>query len=973
VDPARRDSVFDDLRGIVRGELLSAPIPRALHAADASLFEVEPLGVVAPRDEEDLRALVRYAADHDVPLVPRGAGTGTAGGALGAGLVVDLSVHFRRIIEVGEGHVRAQAGVTLGELGAALAKEGKRWAPAPAHPNATLGGALAANTSGARALRHGTARDHTESLRVALDSGEAADVGRVPRWPVPGEAPGRLDDIVTSTATLLEQNAALLQTCRPRVPFDRCGYDLHGALGTRSLDLARLFCGSEGSLGIITEAVLRTQPVPGGRAVAVLAFARMDAALRAASLALSTSPTACLLLDRRILRLARGDNGHADLVPDGAEAALVAEYEAPSSREAAGLATSLTDWLARGERLAVWARSSANPREAERYWGLPEAGLSGLLRLRGAARPVPYLDDVAVPPEELANYLPRVQDVLRRQEASAAFIIDAGTGRVRMYPFLDLQEARDAARLWPLADEVYQLVLSLGGTIASAEGTGLARMPWAVRQHGPLAPLMRAVKAVFDPRHMFNPGKVVPSPAQPPGWPLRGRGKPVLREVPLALAWEPGAAQAEALGCHGCGDCRSTAPNVRMCPILRAGPTEAASPRAKANLMRFLLHPDTDPALLASDEAREVADLCVNCKMCASECPSRIQIPRLMLEAKAANVARHGLGRGDWALARAESLAGLGSALAPVLNHILANPAARWLLDRFFGVSRRRRLPRFASRSFLRLARQRGWTRKPRSARPRVAYFTDVYANYIDPLIAEATAAVLHHNGIEVYVPPEQAGSGMASLACGDADAARAAVRYNLRILADLAREGFPILCSEPSAAVMLRQDALALLDDADARLVAAQTVELTAYLADLHSQGLLRDGFQKVEASVGHHVPCHLKALGRAPAGPGLLSLIPGLRVGVIDVSCSGMAGTYGLRSDHYEASLAAGAPMLAELSRPAYLFGSTECSTCRMQMEDGTRKRTLHPVQYLALSYGLLPEVADRLREPIGEWLLQ
>jgi FAD/FMN-containing dehydrogenase/Fe-S oxidoreductase len=974
VVPAPRENVFDDLRGVVRGELLSDELSRAIYATDASLFEVEPLGVVVPCDEEDLQALVRYAGEHEVPLVARGAGTGLAGEALGAGLIVDLSVHFRRILDVSRDTVRLQPGVTLRQLEAILAKEGRRFVPTPASIEATVGGVLATNASGPRALRYGTTRDHVESFRVVLDTGDAVSVAaRAPRWPDADHPQGRLDDIVSSTATLLEQNASLLQTCRPRVPFDRCGYAVHDALGPRSLDMARLLCGSEGTLALITEATLHTQPLPGGRAIALLAFARIESGLRAARLALSTAPSACMLLDRRLLRLARGDNNSADLVPEGAESALVVEYEADSPRAAQALGQSLIDWLVRGERLALWSRLTANEADCVRFWGLAQAGLRGLYPLRGAAQPVPIVEDVAVPPEELSAYLPRVQDVLRRQETTAAFLIHAGTGQVQMLPFLDLQNPRDSDRLWALADELYPLVLEMGGTISSMHGTGIARMPWAVRQYGPLAPVMRELKAIFDPRFLFNPGKVVPPPTQALGWPLRKHGKPPLREVPTQLAWAPGTVQAEALGCNGCGDCRTTAPNQRMCPIFRATQAEAATPRAKANLMRALLQPDADPALFSSDEVREVADLCVNCKMCAYECPARVQIPQLMLEAKAANVAKHGLTIGDRVLSRAEGWAGLGSAFAPVVNAFLANPIARWLLERFFGVSSRRRLPMFASTSFLRLARQRGWTRKPHSARPRVAYFSDIYANYNDPLIAEATVAVLHHNGIEVYVPPDQLGSGMAPLACGDTEVARDTVRQNLLVLAELAREGFPILCSEPSAAIMLRQDALSLIDDSDARLVAGQTVELTAFLWDLHQQGQLRTDFAPIEAGVGHHVPCHLKALGRPPTGPGLLSLIPGLRVQTIDVSCSGMAGTYGFRADCYETSLAAGKPMLEELSRPAYLFGSTECSACRLQMEDGTLKRTLHPVQYLALAYGLLPAVAQRLREPIGEWILK
>ena len=304
---------------------------------------------------------------------------------------------------------------------------------------------------------------------------------------------------------------------------------------------------------------------------------------------------------------------------------------------------------------------------------------------------------------------------------------------------------------------------------------------------------------------------------------------------------------------------------------------------------------------------------------------------------------------------------------------MLGSPISRWLLEKMFGVSRHRRLPAFTKRSFLRRAQRRGWTRKPRSARPRVAYFVDVFANYNDPGIAEAVVAVLHHNGIEVYVPPGQVGCGMAPLAAGDVETARETVEQNLRVFAEVARQGYPILCSEPTAALMLRHDALALLDDPDVRLMAAQTVEFTAFLWDLHQQGQLRTDFLPLPLSVGHHVPCHLKALGRAPAGPALLALIPQLRVHTIDESCSGMAGTFGLKAVNYAVSLEAGRPMLEELARPRVLFGSTECSTCRLQMEDGSRKRTLHPAQYLALAYGLLPELRQRLLRPIGPLVLR
>jgi Fe-S oxidoreductase len=360
--------------------------------------------------------------------------------------------------------------------------------------------------------------------------------------------------------------------------------------------------------------------------------------------------------------------------------------------------------------------------------------------------------------------------------------------------------------------------------------------------------------------------------------------------------------------------------------------------------------------------------------MCAVECPAQVQIPKLMLEAKAQHTAAHGMSRSNWVMARTENFAALGSGLAWFVNASLDNPTIRWWLQRLLGVSRRRKLPLFAQRSFLNTAARRGWTVPPR--RPgaaKVAYFVDVFANYNDPSIAEATVAVLQHNGVDVFVPPDQIGCGMAPLAYGDVETARRMARHNLRILAELARAGYDIICSEPTAALMLRQDYLDVADPLDARPVAEKTVELTDFLGKLHDQRRLRLDFREVRSSVGHHVPCHVKAIGQGVHGPRLLALVPGLRTHTIDVSCSGMAGTFGLKEENFQTSLAAGKPMLDRLGSEDLLFGSSECSACRMQMEQGSGKRCLHPVQYLALAYGLMPKLAERLREPIGKLVLR
>ena len=984
VDEQQRLNLCDDLRGILKGQLLFDDLTRALYSTDASIFQVQPLGVIVPQDEEDVQTLVRYAAEHKVPLIPRGAGSGVAGESLGSGLIVDLSRHFRSILEIGADTVRVQPGVVYRELNAQLAKIGRCFAPDPASgAQCTIGGMLATNASGAHALRYGYTRDHVTSLRAVLDTGDAVQMGQHSRWletpsenggDSPGKTGRRLADIVSAVTQLLEQNAELIRTHQPRTRFNRCGYLLQDVLTPDRVDLARLLVGSEGTLAFFTEATLRTLPIPAGRSLVLLGFAGLEAALRAAHQALEYRPAACELIERRLLTLARGSEAiDTSLVPPAVEGVLLIEFQSDAPAEARQLAEELVDRLYRTERQALMAIPASEPEEIDQMWRLRESALPNLYGLGGGARPVAFVEDVGVPVEALPQYIRRVQEILQQHETTASFLIHAGAGQVHTRPFLDLNRKEEVAKLNVIAEQVYSLALDLGGTISTQHGTGLARTPWVARQYGRLYPVIQEIKSIFDPQQIFNPGKIVNSHSSNGVWPLRRQPSCNGAAPAWHFRWAQAEIQTECGNCNGCGQCRTEAPSQRMCPLFRATHAEAATPRAKANLLRQLLQDESAGKLLSSDDVREVADLCVNCKMCAHECPAHVNVPKLMLEVKAAHVAEHGLNRSDWVLARTESFASVGSNFAVLVNAALGSRGVRWLLEKVFGVSRRRGLPHFATRSFLQQATRRGWTRLTRSTRPQVAYFVDIFANYNDPLIAEATVQVLKHNGFEVYVPPNQLGCGMAPLAQGDVESARETVQANLRLLAEWTRDAEgPIICSEPTAALMFRQDMLDLIDDPDARSVAERTVELTSFLWELHQAGRLHTDFQPLDISLGHHVPCHLKALGRSPAGPRLLSLIPRLRVHTIDVSCSGMAGTFGLKAENYEVSLQAGRLMLEELARPRVLFGSTECSTCRMQMEDGSRKRTLHPIQYLALAYGLMPELSKSLQKPVGELVL-
>ena len=956
MDPSTlRAHLHDDLRSQFRGELLLDPPSRALYASDASLFQVEPLGVAVPRDEADVASLVRYAAERSIPLTARGAATGLAGEALGRGIVVDFSVHFRAILDPGDDWVRVQPGVVLDALNAHLAVGGRRFAPDPASARScTIGGMLGTNAAGRRGAIHGTTRDHVRQLRVVWDDGTADDVRPTP---TALESP-RTCELRAATGELLRTHAELIAAHRPKARFDRCGYRLLDVGGADEPDLVRLLVGTEGTLGLITEATLWTVPLPGGRAAAALAFGSFETAVQAGLVAAQAGAVAAAALDQRLLAWRRSRQSGPVSIPADADGVLLVEVEADSPVAAADTLRELVALVGRAGPPPTAVVTALDADAVEHLWGAVGQATTAHV----GPRPVPALEDIGVAPDDLPAFVGRAKAVLKRFETPATLLAEPGTGRVDIRPVLD---PADPARLWALADELHGLAIEYGGTVSARHGTGLARTPWVARQYGPLYSAFRRLKAVFDPRGILNPGKIVGPDPSHPAWPLRGSAAPPARAVTPLLVWQADEIGRAAGACTGCGACRTTDPPARMCPTFRATGVEAAAPRAKANLMRALLEGRLAGA--TADDLRAVADLCVNCRMCAAECPERVDVPKLMLEAKAANHAAHGLRRAAWFLARIDGWAAVGSRFAFTANALLGRRSFRWLFERVYGLSRKRTLPRFAMRSFMARARRRGWTRRPAGG-PAVAYFVDTYANVFDPAVAEATVAVLRHNGIPVYVPARQRGSGAYALAHGDADVARQRLRHNVRRLADAARAGDTIVCSEPTAALFFRVDGPNLSDDPDVRLVASRTVELSAYLWSLHEQGQLRTDFQPLGLSVGHHVPCHVKALGEGDWGTNLLSLIPGLTASKIDMSCSGMAGTFGLNARNFPVSLEAGRPMLEELARPRHAHGSSECSACRLQMQEGTGKRAAHPVQYLALAYGLMPSVADRLGRPFA-----
>ena len=977
MDPEQK-RIEEDLRGIVAGDVLCDDASRRLYATDASLFEVPPLAVVRPRSAEDVAATVAWAADHGLTVHPRGSGSSVCGGSLGAGVVIDCSRYMRRIVDTDGDSVTVQPGVVAAALEAHLAGLGRTFGPDPGNAQVTtVGGMIGRDSSGSRFPRHGAVRGRILAARVVLADGGIVDLA-ARRPDAEAEAAPRAAALAAGVAEIVTAGRGTIAEFQPATRPTHGGYRLDDVVrpdGT--VDLPRLLCGAEGTLGIVTEATLRTVPADVATAVGLVLFDSLDKAAEAAVRLRSLGPSACDLFDRRHLALARGTKPAFDLlIPPVAEAGLLVEFTGDDS---AGCSARLDDALAmmrQGRRGCLDVRRAEDAIDAAFFWELSRNVVSTLHGVRAAVRPVPFVEDIVVPPPALPDFLRRLQEVLKRQQCTAMLFGHAAHGQLHVRPYVDPRDPADRDRLAALAEALYAEALAVGGTIGGEQGLGLSRTPYFTRLFPELTGIAAAVKALFDPAGTLNPGRVTAAAALAAG-PFRGPvGRPAaaVREPaetvepgpppPLpVLAWSADRLAAEVDACNGCGTCRSQAAGLRMCPMYRGNPTEEASPRAKANLVAAVLGGSLDPRALATDAVRAITDTCFNCHQCRSDCSAGVDIPALVMELKAADFAANSAPLSRWLLSRVDALSAAGGAMRPLANWALGNPQARWIIEKTLGIARGRKLPAFSGNQFLRWAARRGITRPSRRSGPRVLYFLDTYARRHDPLLAQAFVAVLERNGIGVFVDPRQVAAGMPLVSAGDVDAARRLARTNMRVLAEAVRLGYRIVCTEPSTVTCLRHDYPLLVEDDDMERVTAATCDAMTFLWELHREGALRLDFKPVAARILYHAPCHVRSVGSGAPAEQLLRLVPGLAVQAADRGCSGMAGTFGLSREHYRASLRVGLGLVSAMRGGGVEAGATECSACRIQMEQGTTKAAVHPVKLLAKAYGLLEG-----REPHG-----
>jgi len=971
-----------DLRSVIRGDVECDPVTRRLYATDAGLTQMEPLGVVCPRDTKDVARLVAYAAENRMPLVPRGMGSGLNGGAVGRGIQVDFTRYMDSIIELASdaSWVRVQPGVVLSALNAAVRPLGVFFPPDPSSENhCSIGGMIGTNASGARTVAYGATKDHVLELELVLSDGSVCRVKDVTAGTALGggtdaAVPGltaslqgnRLAaDAFSSVLAQLSSRRAEIVAGLPEVVKNSCGYRLETLLDQLAasegdpdlpLSLQTIFVGSEGTLGLVTEATLRLVPLPDERGIAMAYFPSIHAAGEAIPGLLALEPTAVEIMDSNFLTLVRDNDSRVDsILPRGANTAVLVEFEASTQQELDERFAALSHHVDSCDSLRTVRASGTE--QTELLWRVRKSAVPLMQQAPGRRQPQPFIEDLAIAPLKIAGCIDFLQKLFEREGVQAVTVGHVGDGNLHTRPMLDPRDPDDGLVMQRIYDEVAGYILEHRGTLSGEHGDGLVHTPRLEAMYGPeIYGVFEAIKKAFDPQNVLNPGKKVGP--QHPGHVLSGdtRYGPLYTTSPQdpLLVFAQRGFENEIERCHGCAACKSVI-STTMCPTYKATSREHASPRAKANVLRAVISGALREGVKADRLIKQVTDYCIGCGMCARECPSRVDIPKLVLEAKSRYRQRHKASRVDFVLSRAEDVARAGQALTPLSNRLSDWLPTRLLAQFLFGVDRRRPMAPFAQRTLHRSLAELSPRSEPSGASRVAAYFYDLFVDYYDPALGLAVMKILAAHGVEVVLP-EQKSSGIPEMLYGYVERARRIAEANVRGVLPHIQEGAALVSAEPTASYAFKVHYPDYLDDPSCALVAEATFDLAEYLVRIRGESpdlVPTAKWKAPRLRVAYHQPCHSKAQGIGNPYLELLAEIPGVEVTDLAAGCCGMAGTFGMKRGTYDFSMAVGKPLFDRVGQVKPDVLVSDCSTCRMQLTHATGLPTSHPVTLLAEAY--------------------
>ncbi|MDB5761367.1 MAG: lactate dehydrogenase [Herminiimonas sp.] len=969
------------------GEVLFDKFSRGRYATDASIYQVEPVGVFVPRTEQDVICAIGIARDAQVPILPRGGGTSQSGQTVGEALVIDNSKHLNKIIHFDKEAmtVTVQPGLVLDHLNAWLKPHGV-WFPVDVSTSAqcTIGGMAGNNSCGSRSIAYGNMVHNVAGIDAILSDGTearfCAEAGM-------STAIRRVHDIMAGLREIAAREHDEIARMVPKVMRRVGGYNLdifhpqseRPYTADGSVNLSHLLVGSEGTLAYTRQITLKLSPLPAHKTLGVVNFRSFYQAMDLTRHIVKLGPCAVELVDRTMIELARNNPAFRPVIDEALigepEAILLVEFAGASGDEQTSKLRQLVELMGDlGLPGSVVEMTDAAAQKE--LWEVRKAGLNIMMSMRGDGKPVSFIEDCAVPLEHLAEYTSRLTDVFKKHGTRGTWYAHASVGTLHVRPILDMR-AGGAEKMRAIAEEAGAMVREYKGAFSGEHGDGLVRGEWVSWQFGPrLTHAFEEVKDLFDPAGLMNPGKIVRCTKMDDA--SLFRYKPGYRPMALATAFDwsawnvqsdpaadittaPGTGGDPAGGfakavdmCNNNGHCRKFDAGT-MCPSYRATGDEQHLTRGRANTLRLALSGQLGPDAFVSDEMRATMDLCVSCKGCKRDCPTGVDMAKMKTEFLFHYRKKHGLRLRDKLIAHLPRYAPWAAKFAPLFNFRDKLPGAALLTEKWLGLSAKRSLPQWRRDPFLLRAGKPD--KRPAGGAGEVVLFVDTFNNYFESDNARAAFRVLEAAGYQVHIAAASGESrplccGRTYLSAGLVDQAKQEARRTIQALLPFVARGVPVIGLEPSCLLTMRDEFLAYGLGDDAKKLAQQAMLFEEFLARESSQGRLRLKLkplaQKTALLHGH---CHQKAFDAVKPVQTVLGLIPELNVKLVESSCCGMAGSFGYEAEHYDVSM-----KMAELALlPAIRKADADTlivadgTSCRHQIADGAQREALHVAKVL------------------------
>jgi FAD/FMN-containing dehydrogenase/Fe-S oxidoreductase len=933
-------------------EIAFDDLTRKLYATDASLYQLEPAAVAFPGSARQASSIIAAAVDANVPITPRGAGSGLSGGAIGDGLIVDFSRYNRQITDLNleARTVRAGAGVVLDQLNAFLKPHGFCFGPDVATSSrATIGGMIANDSSGARVPVYGTTADHVISQELVMADGSIHQIG--PAHETLRAQRNVIADLIAAHA------GEIAEWMPPGLEKRWSGYALARWLRDPG-NLNNMLCGSEGTLAAIFSAELKIVPLPREKGLGLVFFASVAEAMQATVDLLELKPSAIEHIDRPLFDQTKGQllfepaRQLLELDTKPCESILIVEFYDDVTERLA---------LLSAKHLGLRTTICTKPAEMNLVWSMRKAGLSLLTGRKGAAKPVAFIEDAAVRPADLPAYVAGLESIMRPLNLEVCYYGHAATGLLHVRPVLDLHTAGDLRKYRLVADQVSALVRQFKGSLAAEHGVGMARTEYMAEQVGDeLLGVMRQIKQLFDPKNLFNPGKIFGDGRFKIDNHLRVESETRLRlpfEPALAFAFKDESFLGNLEQCNGCGGCRKDAPT--MCPTFLATGEEYMSTRGRANAIRAALELRFQDDPLRSAELDAALSNCLSCKACTVECPSNVNLALLKAELNHARHQRDGLPSRERILSNVDLLGRLGCLMPALANASLDSPMIRRLMRNAFGLTDKRPLPHYTKQRFDRWFQQhqvgtplrgvRSAQRADPTNRGEIILWDDTFVRYHEPHIGIAAVKVLEALGFNVSLVKGRKCCGRPAFSQGNLEAAAEMGRHNLDLLRG-SNAGTPILFLEPSCYSMFVEDYRELkLPDTD--FIARRCHLFEQFVEELLEREPDALHFNHRPGHVAIHAHCHAKSLVKTGFMAKLAARLPGRTATVLDTGCCGMAGAFGALESKYDLSLKVAAPLVQQVSaqpRDSVIVASG--TSCRHQLEHLTPVHPKHMAELLA-----------------------